>query len=787
VTRKSRLTALASVVVIGVAGLYSSRFTTHVQPTANDEMVYVDPAICGRCHVRTAETYRQTAMGRSFSRPRSEDRVEDVKTHNTFYHKASDRYYATVERNGKLYQRRHQIGFGGKETNELEKQIDFVVGSGTHARTYLHRDSEGKLIQLPVSWYSEKGGYWAMSPGYDRPDQQDFRRRAAYDCMFCHNGYPPAQQVSTGDEPVYGDQMPEGIDCQRCHGPGGAHVKAASSSSTAQAIRAAIVNPARLGRERQLDVCMQCHLETTSLRLPNAIRKYDRAPFSYRPGQRLTDYQLFFDHPPGTGFDDHFEIAHQAYRLRKSACFQKSQMTCSTCHNPHDVPRGRQALEHYVGVCRGCHSSGHPAGSARAPVLTAAANCLDCHMPKRRTNDVVHVVMTDHYIQRQKPARDLMVSLDDPGQSANSAYRGEVVPYYPLPFPKTPDAELYLAVAQVQQESNLASGIPRLERALETYKPARPEFYFEVGRGYSKLGKNEHALQWYEEALRRSNNFRPALREQAGVFTSLGRLASAIEAGERAAVAGPPDPISLTNLGNAYLQQGNFDRAAQVLQRALSLNTDLPEAANLLGLAQLRKQDPAAAEASFRNAVRIQPDLAEAHNNLGSLLAGARKYPEAAFHFEKAIAANPRYVEAHHSYGILLELMRSWDKALAQLQEAVRLGPTAVQAHLDLAELLVATGRIANAVEAYRRVIQLKPDLVGAYYGLGTALLKQGKPADAERQLRLAIQNNPEYHEAHLALGTILSHNGKRAEARQHYQKAAESTDPEVRRSALSP
>ena len=36
----------------------------------------------------------------------------------------------------------------------------------------------------------EKGGYWAMNPGYDRPDHEGFRRPISYDCMFCHNAYP---------------------------------------------------------------------------------------------------------------------------------------------------------------------------------------------------------------------------------------------------------------------------------------------------------------------------------------------------------------------------------------------------------------------------------------------------------------------------------------------------------------------------------------------------------------------------------------------------------------------
>src|SRR5439155_2302859 len=133
---------------------------------------------------------------------------------------------------------------------------------GNHARTFLHRNAQGRLIELPVSWYAEKGGTWAMSPGYDRPRHQDFRRAISYECMFCHNAYP-GSNATVGDahsEAVFPEKLPEGIDCQRCHGPGSAHVQAASTRASLDQIRGAIVNPARLGRDRQLETCMQCHL-----------------------------------------------------------------------------------------------------------------------------------------------------------------------------------------------------------------------------------------------------------------------------------------------------------------------------------------------------------------------------------------------------------------------------------------------------------------------------------------------------------------------------------------------
>src|SRR5437762_5767935 len=195
---------------------------------------------------------------------------------------------------------------------------------------------------------------------------------------------------------------------------------------------------------------MQCHLETTSTRLPHSILRFDRGAFSYKPGQPLSEYVLHFDHAPGTGWDDKFEIAHQAYRLRKSACFQKSagKLTCTTCHDPHNAPRGDAAVQRFTGVCRGCHAQ-QLERLVSAKRHTAEPNCLECHMPKRRTEDVAHVIMTDHYIQRRKPSRDLLAPLAERHETEETLYRGPAVPYYPARL--SSQDELYLAVAQVKQ------------------------------------------------------------------------------------------------------------------------------------------------------------------------------------------------------------------------------------------------------------------------------------------------------------------------------------------------
>jgi len=746
------LLALA-VMYVAILGFECGARPTPVQAQSKAE--YVDPSTCAGCHAGIAATYRQTGMGRSFHRVTASDRTASFNADNTLYNKASDRYYTMLARDGKLFEQRYQVGFEAQQENRIEKQIDYVVGSGDHARTYLHLTREGKLIELPVSWYRESGGYWAMSPGYDRSDQFDFRRPIAYQCMFCHNAYPSLnKQISAGGGPeIFGDDLPEGIDCQRCHGPGSAHVKAAASpNASLETIRSAIVNPGKLTRERQMDVCMQCHLETTSSPLPHSVLKIDRDAFSYRPGEPLSDYQLSFDRKAGTGFDNRLEVAHQAYRLRKSACFLKSQMTCVTCHNPHQELTGVEATRHYVAVCAGCHSTAH--SSEKTAVQhgitnsgTMESNCLTCHMWKRRTDDAVHVVMTDHYIQRFKPSRNLLA----PMKEAAVSYRGEVVPYYPSSLSTVANGDLYLALAQMEDASNLPAGIEQMERALDRDKPSDPEFYFAIGAAYSISRQYEKAVPWYEEALRHRGEYPQALRALAATLAAAGDLTAAASAGEKAVAVLPFDTAVLTTLGDVYLRQGNTDKAKAVLQHALIINPDLPEATVYLGMAAVREGNLTAGESLFRSAINLQPDLASAHNDLASVLARQRRYEEAEFHLQKAVEIDPSDARVHHNYGMLLERTGPLDKALVELKEAVRLEPATISSRLDLGDLLV----------------------------------KAGDSLQAEREFRAAIAQDGEDGAAHLRLGILLAQDGREVEAQAHFEMAARSADPSVRQAAL--
>jgi tetratricopeptide (TPR) repeat protein len=624
---------------------------------------------CAACHTKIAASFAKTGMARSFYKP---GKIETTR----YYHKLSDTWYAIVERGGDYYQRRWRIGHAGQETEVQEQRVDYVMGSGNHVRTYLHRTERGKLVELPLAWYSENGGAWAMNPGHDR-DYALPPRAVAYECMFCHNSYPevPAGHETPGSEPLYEGALPEGIGCERCHGPGENHMRvAATAGAKVEEIRKAILNPARLSKDRQMEVCMQCHLETTSLQLPHSIVKYGRAPFSYRPDEPLGGFMLFFDHAPGSPLRDDFEIAHSAYRLRKSRCFLESKgaLSCTTCHDPHEVPRGQEATLHYNGVCGQCHS-------ALPSQHTRESDCVSCHMPKRRTQDVVHAVMTDHYIQRKAPA-NLLAPVSERVESDRNSYRGRVVPYYPSPLPRTPENLLYEAVAQVTQQSNLKAGLPVLAAEVAKQQPARPEFYVELGEAWLAAGNPRTAIAAFEQALRRTPRMQVALLDLAEAVSETGQQQRAVELLKQGA---GDDPL-------LWYQAGMYEKA-------LTLDPDLAAAHNELGeqLADSGQRDRA--EAEFRAALRSEPDLPAAQSNLGHMLAARGDLPQAVWYFERAVRRSPKDPDLLVNYAATLRGLNRADEALREFEAALKIRPDFGLAHLNIAEILLARGDAAGA------------------------------------------------------------------------------------------
>lgn len=631
----------AAILAIGIA-LYVRRDVPTPTPA---KAAYADPASCRACHAEIAASYQSSGMARAFYKPTPQN--VPIQQPVPFIHRASGNTYAMEWRDGKLMQRR----WTQNPDTAFEMEVHWVIGSGNHARTFLHQSPNGEIVELPLSWYAD-GDKWGMSPGFDKPKHHDFSRQIDHGCMFCHNAYPAGVDDRFGRAAYFPEKLPQGIDCQRCHGPGAAHVASAGKGN--------IVNPAKLTAERRMDVCLQCHLETTSSALPASTRRFGRGAYSYRPGEPLGDFVVHFDHAPKTGHDDKFEIVGAAYRLRQSACYLQSagKLTCTTCHDPHKIVRGAPAVARQRQVCQQCHQAAH----------NPESDCTTCHMPKRRTEDAVQVIMTDHRIQRHRPKGDLLAAR----QEKEESYRGPIALYYPTSLP---EGDLYLGLALAVHSADRERGISLLSGASKD-----PKVWAFLADAHMANNNLKAAIEAYRSALGLDPGLEKARYNYAQALERTGDVASARRELEQLKL-----PEARVSLGQILARSGDAAGAVSAFRQALQGRPHEPSAHMGLGAIQLAQGDLNGAFESTTRAYRAEPGNLEYRLNRARILYMRGEQRAATEEIERIVRADPQFAEAHLSLGIAYGESGRLAAAAAQFREVLRIKPDHAEARKNLA------------------------------------------------------------------------------------------------------
>src|SRR6185312_3019344 len=176
--------------------------------------------------------------------------------------------------------------------------VDFAFGSGDRGMTLVGHDAQGRSRELRLSQYSG-GTIWDLTSGHQPQPKnpQDFLGEVlsfdnARRCFICHTTDDRSAREGLGPE-----SADHSIGCERCHGPGGNHIKAVE----AKLPDLAIAHPRNAPGEQVVAVCVQCH----------SPRGRNVSP------------------------DDPSSVRSQGTTLTWSRCFTESNgaLSCVTCHN----------------------------------------------------------------------------------------------------------------------------------------------------------------------------------------------------------------------------------------------------------------------------------------------------------------------------------------------------------------------------------------------------------------------------------------------------------------------
>jgi hypothetical protein len=275
-----------------------------------------------------------------------------------------------------------QLHITRKAASEVQQWVaDYAIGSGHHALTYVSvlNHKIPQVLEHRLSYFQRAGGKSALglTPGHDTrpappglmPYGGELPPRIARECFRCH-----ATELAAGDDAQRFDEntMIPNVSCERCHGPGKAHVAAARRHAPESELTLPF-GPDHWSAENLLMMCGSCH----------------RLPSPSQPGRIKPD--------------DPNLVRFQPVGITQSLCYKKSAgaFSCVTCHDPH--ARASADRPAYDTICLSCHIGSDqtkresPTKTAPACPVSARSRCVECHMPRKDAGQ--GILFSDHWIR----------------------------------------------------------------------------------------------------------------------------------------------------------------------------------------------------------------------------------------------------------------------------------------------------------------------------------------------------------------------------------------------------
>ncbi|MBK6424874.1 MAG: hypothetical protein IPF82_01365 [Blastocatellia bacterium] len=404
--RKAQVAALAVAAVgLAVAALASVRsdLATPVDVSASS---YVQSETCQRCHEENYASWRRT-FHRTMTQDASPDAVVGDFANRTF---TFEGITSRMTSSGDVFFM-ETIGPDGTRGNF---RIVRTVGS-RRIQQYVTKIGD-RHWRLPIAWSIVDGSWFHLNGGFLHPDGSDFGSHTSVwdaNCIFCHN--TKAMPGYDFDRQTFASSVEQlGIGCESCHGPGSEHIDRNTNPLRRYALHVSehsdptIVNPAKLDKVAQVQVCGHCHGQ----RMPNPtsrIREFLGVGDPYTAGSDLmavTSPMWRDSILEGVDLTARFWrdgtprlTAYEYQSLLMTADYQKGGLTCISCHSMHGGDPKGMITEEKRGpaACLTCHAEigNDVAGHTKHLPDSTGSDCYACHMPK-----IVFGVMQAHPTHR---------------------------------------------------------------------------------------------------------------------------------------------------------------------------------------------------------------------------------------------------------------------------------------------------------------------------------------------------------------------------------------------------
>ena len=606
----------------------------------NDTVKYLGIESCKDCHYNNYISYLRTGMGLSFDSATKLKSASVIGLDSILHDNYNNLYFRPYW--DRDIMKVNELRLDGVDTlHSRTETVDFIVGSGQHTNSHIYIIND-YAYQIPFTYYTQDQKF-DFPPGFDGRHNSRFSRKIGLECLSCHNSFP---EMVMGSENKY-TYIPDGINCERCHGPGEVHVKLKKEGvivDTSKNIDYSIVNPADLTPERQMDLCARCHLQGTMVLKPG------KSYYDFKPGMDLSKVMDIFM-PRYKGGKEDFIMASHVERLKESKCYiaTGNKLNCIYCHKAH-ISYTEIDKSIYVDKCISCHNESTNTCSEPEYLRNDKDNnCIICHMAESGSRDIPHVRTHDHKIAIPPTVEQLaterkflgLVSVNNPETDDLSTAKGYLLEYesYQSDPIYLDSAYYYLQLAEwTKKQENLNAIIQ----------------YYYLKKDYPALVK---------------------LVEQIGSERMLSNILVNQEYSNY-------DAWTAYRIGQAYESDGNIKMANKYYLKATALAQYILEFQNKLGSTQVMQKELNNAIKTFEFILSENPLYTSAHVNYGYTLLLLGHVDKAKYHYDYALSLDPDNIQALLNKAGICLMEKDYEKGMKYIDRVLIIEPRNPQAKM---------------------------------------------------------------------------------------------------------